>query len=58
MLDVNDAREVIKQLSEEQFLCNDDLIATKGYVIVKKTGGVTTDKVWKVIRKMKETNRT
>ncbi len=56
MLDVNNAKEVIKQLSEEKFLCNDDLISTKGYVIVKKTVGVTTDKVWESVRRMKNKN--
>lgn len=56
MLDVNDAREVIKQLSKEQFLCNDDVISTKGYVIVKKTNVVTTDNVWKAVMAIKKSN--
>lgn len=55
MLGIKEAKEVIKQLSEEQFLCNDDLIATKNYVIVKKTGCVTTDKIGNAVRKIKQT---
>lgn len=53
MLGINEAKEVIKQLQTEQFLCDDDVISTKGYVIVKKIEGVTTDKVWDAVRKIK-----
>lgn len=37
MLGIVDAKEVINQLEQEHFLCNDNLITTSGYVIVKKS---------------------
>lgn len=54
MLDVNNAREVINQLNTEQFLCNDNLISTNNYIIVKKTCYVTTDKINEAISKIIE----
>jgi hypothetical protein len=54
MLGVKEAKEVIKQLQEQQFICSDDLIATNNYVIVKKTGCVTTDKVGNAVREIKK----
>lgn len=58
MLGESNAREVINQLSKEQFLCNDNLISTNGYIIVKKTAYVTTDKINEAIHKIiKEVKR-
>lgn len=54
MLDVTNAKEVISQLSTETFLCNENLISTNDYIIVKKTSNVTTDKVNEAIRKIIE----
>lgn len=54
MLGVAEAREVIRQLEQEQFLCNDNLITTSGYVIVKKTVGITTDTINNAIKEIKE----
>lgn len=56
MLGIKEAQEVIKQLQTQQFLCGDDVISTNGYVIVKKTAGVTTDKVLEAVRKIKQLN--
>lgn len=53
MLGVSDAKEVINQLSTQQFLCNDDMIVTNNYIIVKKSSKVTSGKVGKAIREMK-----
>lgn len=53
MLGIKEAKEVINQLQTEQFLCSDDVISTKGYVIVKKTNGVTMDNICEAVRKIK-----
>lgn len=54
MLGIREAKELIEQLQTEQFLCSDDVISTKGYVIVKKSIYVTTDKVMDAVRKIKQ----
>lgn len=37
MLDVTDAKKLIKQLEESAFLCSDKCIMTDDYVVIKKT---------------------
>lgn len=54
VLGVAEAKEVIQQLEQEQFLCNDNLIATSGYVIVKKGVKITTDKINNAVKEIKE----
>lgn len=54
MLDINDAADVIYQLKTKPFLCSDDLISTNNYIIVKKTGNITTDSIMSAIQEIKK----
>lgn len=54
MLEINDAADVIYQLKTKPFLCSDDLISTNDYIILKKTGNITTDSIMRAIRKIKK----
>lgn len=54
MLGVSNAKEVINQLSTQQFLCDDEMMITSNYIIIKKSLKVTSGKVGKAIREMKE----
>lgn len=56
MLGQKEAVEVIRQLSEEAFLCNDDTISTNDYVIVKKSKEIPDDKLMKAINEIKKAN--
>lgn len=47
MLDVKNATEVIKELSESPFLCSDKMMVTNNYIIIKKTAEITTDSIMK-----------
>lgn len=53
MLGVSNAKEVINQLSTQQFLCDDEMMITSNYIIIKKSLKVTSGKVRKAINEMK-----
>ena len=52
MLGANDAKKVIEQLQTERFMCTKNTISTSDFVIVKKSGKITTDKVISVVKLM------
>lgn len=54
MLGIKEARDVIKQLQTQKFLCSDNTISTNNYVIVKKDslGKITTEKIQEAIVEM------
>lgn len=54
MLSSKDAMECISQLSRETFLCGDDVIATNNFVIVKKSGNITTDSIIDAVKEIKK----
>ena len=54
MIGCKEAREVIKQLQEETFLCNEDMLITKGYIIIKKSGNITTNNVIQMVQGIKK----
>lgn len=53
MIGCKEAREVIKQLQEATFLCNEDMLITNGYIIIKKSGNITTNNVIQMIQGIK-----
>lgn len=54
MLGSKDAMDCISQLSKETFLCSNDVIATMNFIIVKKTGNITTDSIIDAVNKIKQ----
>lgn len=54
MLGCKEAAEVINQLRKETFLCNEDMLITNGYIIIKKSGDITTNNIIQMVQGIKK----
>lgn len=54
MIGCKEAAEVIRQLQKETFLCNEDMLITNGYIIIKKSGNITTNNIIQMVQRIKK----
>lgn len=45
MLSITDAKKLIKQLQEEPILCSDKYMETEDFIVIKKSGSVSSTEV-------------